>query len=219
MVLEKTFVIEVRLSVDIPQSWIKELQTGHKASVRIMDVKSAKEDPSVHDFIEVSSPELRAEEMIRAVLITNEVSEADLTAVDEHRVVGSIKSEDCPVCSTFAGLNCYLVSATANEEKMVWNLFMNADRTLRTLLDRLDKKGVRYKLDEVTKLSRRKELTARQEQILRTALYLGYFEFPRRIKIDKLADSLGVSPGTLSEILRRAEKHIMMKYFDQPPQS
>jgi len=52
-------------------------------------------------------------------------------------------------------------------------------------------------------------LTARQEEILGTALTQGYFEFPRRISLTDLSELIGVRPSTLSEILRGAERRIL----------
>ncbi|MDG6907756.1 MAG: helix-turn-helix domain-containing protein, partial [Nitrososphaerota archaeon] len=56
-------------------------------------------------------------------------------------------------------------------------------------------------------------LTSRQEQIVKMALEMGYFEFPKKIRLEELSQRLGISAGTLSEILRRAEKHILTMYF------
>jgi len=52
-------------------------------------------------------------------------------------------------------------------------------------------------------------LTARQEQILGTALAQGYFEFPRKISLTNLSELVGVRPSTLSEILRSAERRVL----------
>jgi len=52
-------------------------------------------------------------------------------------------------------------------------------------------------------------LTARQEQVLGTALAQGYFEFPRKISLTNLSELVGVRPSTLSEILRSAERRVL----------
>ncbi len=62
-------------------------------------------------------------------------------------------------------------------------------------------------------LRNRRDLTLRQEEILKMAFELGYFDFPKKIKLDKLSMRLGISPSTLAETLHRAEKHIMIKHF------
>ena len=85
---------------------------------------------------------------------------------------------------------------------------------MKKITDRLASKGINYKITELSHLST-KNLTARQEQIAKIALEFGYFEFPKKIGIEDLSRRLGISAGNLSEILRRAEKNILSKYFEE----
>jgi len=62
---------------------------------------------------------------------------------------------------------------------------------------------------DATPLDDQMALTARQEQVLGTALAQGYFEFPRRISLTGLSELVGVRPSTLSEILRGAERRVL----------
>ncbi|MDG6904222.1 MAG: helix-turn-helix domain-containing protein [Nitrososphaerota archaeon] len=127
-----------------------------------------------------------------------------------------ITSYDCPVCSTLAGLSCSLLSAVTREDhKMEWKILIGGEDTLRKISDRLTSKGVNYEVMEISNLSSTGDLTARQEQIAKIALELGYFEFPKRIGIEELSKRLSISAGNLSEILRRAEKNILSKYFEE----
>ena len=52
-----------------------------------------------------------------------------------------------------------------------------------------------------------------QEEIIQIALKSGYYDTPKKTTINKLAKSFGISPSTLAEILQRAEKKIIDKYF------
>jgi predicted DNA binding protein len=123
---------------------------------------------------------------------------------------------DCPVCSTLAALSCSLLSASTREDqKMEWRILISGEDTLKKISERLTSKGVNYSIVEISNLSSASDLTARQEQIARIALELGYFEFPKRIGIEELSKRLGISSGNLSEILRRAEKNILSKYFEE----
>lgn len=57
-------------------------------------------------------------------------------------------------------------------------------------------------------------LTSRQEHALARAAALGYFNVPRRIQLDDLADRLDTSPSALSELLRRAQARLVTEYLD-----
>lgn len=52
-------------------------------------------------------------------------------------------------------------------------------------------------------------LTDRQLEILETAFELGYFEVPRNVSTDEVADELGLDPSTVAEHLRRAERNLL----------
>ena len=56
-------------------------------------------------------------------------------------------------------------------------------------------------------------LTAKQTEALRIAYHSGFFEWPRESTGEELADSLGVSPPTFLEHLRRAEGKLVADLF------
>jgi len=56
-------------------------------------------------------------------------------------------------------------------------------------------------------------LTASQRKTMAEAYSSGYFDVPRRTDSKKLARSLGISKSTLSEHLRKAEKHLLAQIF------
>lgn len=178
-----------------------------------MDVKAVgKRD--TEDFVELSAEHLTPEEIVSHLRKAEGVISSDLTKVNSKRVVGTIKTHDCPVCRSFAGLNCFLVSASTREKgKMEWRLFVGAEGELKRLCRRLDRNHVGYRITEITRHFGKREITPRQEELLRIAFDLGFFEFPKRITLEELANKFGLSMGTLSEILRRAEKNILGGYF------
>ncbi|KAB1188584.1 MULTISPECIES: bacterio-opsin activator domain-containing protein [Haloferax] len=59
------------------------------------------------------------------------------------------------------------------------------------------------------------KLTDRQKTVLETSLVSGYFEWPRGSTAEEVADSLGISPPTLHEHLRAAERKLIETYFEE----
>lgn len=51
-------------------------------------------------------------------------------------------------------------------------------------------------------------VTGRQREVLRTAIDEGYYEIPRQVTLEELAEELDVSHQALSECLRRAQKQL-----------
>jgi predicted DNA binding protein len=206
-------MLEVRLLVDDPENWIR-TAAGESTRVKIMDVKAPK--PGVtQNFVELASERMTPEELLSHLRKSDGVVRSDLSRVDRNRVMGTVTTHDCPVCSTFAGLDCFLVSASTKEHgKMEWSVFINSDSGLRALSKRLDKNKVNYQILEKTYHMQKRQITSRQEQLMRIAFDLGYFEFPKRINLEQLSERLGISTGTLSEILRRGEKNVLSRYFE-----
>lgn len=58
------------------------------------------------------------------------------------------------------------------------------------------------------------ELTNRQREALTLALSRGYYESPRQITTEKLAEELGISQPSLSGLLRRAERQLLTASLD-----
>ena len=67
--------------------------------------------------------------------------------------------------------------------------------------------GRRGKIDD------KETLTDRQDKITHVAFERGYFDYPKRISLRELARMFEVSPSTLSEILRKGQRKIVLDYF------
>jgi len=205
------------LLIEDPENWIKSIAQD-SARVKIMDVKAPRPGLT-QNFVELASEQMTPEELLSHIRRSNGVVSSDLSRVDNNRVRGTVTTHDCPVCSTFAGLDCFLVSASTREGgKMEWTVFMNGDSRLKALCRRLDRNRVNYSIIEMSHHMQKKQITSRQEDLVRIAFDLGYFEYPKRLNLEELSAKLGISIGTLSEILRRGEKHILSKYFDSTSQ-
>ncbi|MFB6298594.1 MAG: bacterio-opsin activator domain-containing protein [Salinirussus sp.] len=59
------------------------------------------------------------------------------------------------------------------------------------------------------------ELTDRQRQVLRAAMYSGYFESPRRSTATEIADALSLTQSTFSYHLRNAQQTLFERLFDR----
>jgi predicted DNA binding protein len=57
-------------------------------------------------------------------------------------------------------------------------------------------------------------LTERQHEVLQTAYYAGYFEWPRAITAGELADVLGIAQPTVSRHLRSSELKFLSMMYD-----
>ncbi|WP_396612800.1 bacterio-opsin activator domain-containing protein [Haloferax sp. S1W] len=58
------------------------------------------------------------------------------------------------------------------------------------------------------------KLTDRQQSVLETSYVSGYFDWPRGSTAEEVADALGISPPTLHEHLRTAERKLIETYLE-----
>ncbi len=175
----------------------------------------ADENGYVTHFVEISSDTTSADEITDDLKNSSNVRASDLAKVSPNRVIGAVTSKGCGVCSALveSNSNCFIAPAqTGADCKMSYKLFISG-QGLPTLLQKLHQRGIIYKIADVSPLSTNKKMTSRQEKVLRSALELGYYEYPKRINTEELANILKIRSSTLSEILRRAEKNVVSDYF------
>ena len=133
-----------------------------------------------------------------------------------HRAAGSlwVNTPNCPACSFFSSPFYTVLSARAvGNDTMQYRLLLHSIRDLRNLEARMATTSIHYNIKAIAPYARR-ELTERQRDILKIALDKGYFEQDSRTSLTKLAGMIGISPSSLSEILRRGLKKSVNFYFD-----
>lgn len=59
-------------------------------------------------------------------------------------------------------------------------------------------------------------LTSRQREAITLAVSRGYYENPRQVTTEELAEELGISQSSLSGLLRRAERELVTASLDTP---
>jgi predicted DNA binding protein len=124
--------------------------------------------------------------------------------------VRMLESEGCGLCKLLSSTKAFLISANMRNDEMRCEVILPSRQTLRKLSSALKSyKGFRI----ISIVKRGRMLTERQEEVLLTAVRMGYFDFPRRIRTRELADMLGMSQASLTEILRRAVKKLVMEYY------
>ncbi|HEY9246729.1 MAG TPA: helix-turn-helix domain-containing protein, partial [Candidatus Methanoperedens sp.] len=81
------------------------------------------------------------------------------------------------------------------------------------LIENLENNGCGVELKCTVHLSKKSLLTRRQEEIIRAAFENGYYDYPKKSTIGKLAKMFGISPSTLGETIQRSERKIISEHF------
>ncbi len=208
-------MIQLQFSVTA-ESWIEKLCRDSFALIKVMSVKAEDQADRITHFVDISSEKSTAENLSKELRTLSDVTESDLARVGANRVIGSVTSNECVVCRALIESKTNTFIAPANTEddcQMNYKVYISGDG-LPIFLQKLHKEGVVYEIVDLSPLTSNKGITARQQKVLKSALELGYYDFPKRINTEQLANTLGIKSGTVSEILRRAEKNVIKRYFE-----
>jgi predicted DNA binding protein len=148
------------------------------------------------------------------------VAKVETTVTEKGKVIGAVTTARCEICRILTDSGVFLISAESKGSgKVEWTLVVSDKSVLKNIFDHLKSKGVEGELVKLTKIDDKESLTERQDKITHVAFERGYFDYPKRISLRELARMFDVSPSTLSEILRKGQRKIVLDYFKKQRQS
>lgn len=124
-------------------------------------------------------------------------------------------SRSCSACRLMSQLDVYVVGdKPLDEERIDYYVIAPSKGKLRSAMAKLGEAGLSPRLiseEELKELG----LTARQLEFLLLAYREGLFCVKRKITLSELAGELGVKPGSLVDVARRALKKVVEYYLRQ----
>ena len=195
--------------------WVKGLCLDLSARVKILGLKFIGKGHEVAHFVEITMGRENAEEVRSWLGKSVSVVSVELTELSKDHAMGVVVARGCRACSSIIGSNSTMFVSSASTENdcaVGYKVFLNNDG-VPSLLTHLSDEGVGYKVTEISPVVQDATLTTRQLNVLKSAMEMGLYDFPRRITQDDLAVKIGIKPSTLNEILRRAEKNILGSYL------
>jgi predicted DNA binding protein len=127
------------------------------------------------------------------------------------------ESEGCEVCNTILSRDAFLISGKSMEENTIkYSFIVPTFEAYKSIISALENTG--HKVNVLKRGSFEPKtgvLTEKQERIFWLALKGGFFDYPRKIGTQELSAKLGISPSTLSEILRRGTRRLLEHHFEK----
>jgi len=126
-------------------------------------------------------------------------------------------TDGCPVCQTILANSSFLISGECIQDFLVIYNFVTPNfQAFQNVVSVLEDAGFKIRILEVSRYESRGDiLTEKQERALWFAITLGFYEWPRRITLTELAEKLGISASTLSELMRRGLRRVLRNYFSK----
>jgi len=212
-------MMEAVISLKIPLNWMSEIPEKHPVTIKVIE-RVPFSEKGVKDLVEIAGPQEVMEEVLKDIKKNPLVSKMDTTMTDKGKIIGAITTSRCEICRILTDADVFLISAESKGEgKVEWTLILSEKDVLKQIFDHLKGKSVDAELVKLTKIDDKETLTDRQDKITHVAFERGYFDYPKRISLRELARMFDVSPSTLSEILRKGQRKIVLDYFKKQRQS
>jgi len=90
-------------------------------------------------------------------------------------------------------------------------LLLSAKERAKDFYESLRKQDVKVDVMYSGEYAPEAKLTPRQQEILRFAVQMGYYDYPRRITLTKMAEKLGIAKSTLSQTLMLVESEVVKR--------
>ena len=197
--------------------WVKQLCIDHSAQVRILGLKFVGRGQEVAHFVDIALGTGNPEEVRQQLDSTPSVMSTELTDLSQQHMMGVVVASKCMACPCILGSNVavFVSSARTGDDCTVGYKVFLGNEGVPLLLSRLSREGIGYAVKDIGPVSPDYKLTTRQLGILRSAMGMGFYDFPRRTSLTDLAEKIGIKPSTLSEILRAAEKNILGSFLSE----
>jgi predicted DNA binding protein len=208
-------MIEAIISIKDRMDWSEVVLLKYDAKIKVIDTIHRR-DKGCRILVELTVEDGQEEALIQDIKKCPAVLDADLMVSGRGIVHGMMTTtEGFGECSR-VGADVFLLGVEMESDGRVLHRFVAQETcAIRDLVSRIEGQGNRVELLKVRSLQDNEMLTPKQEDVLMTAMELGYFDHPRRIKLKDLATKFKVSMSTLSEIIRGAQRKVIEDYLAQ----
>jgi predicted DNA binding protein len=98
--------------------------------------------------------------------------------------------------------------------------FLGSEPQIKDFMEKIDAIGIKYRVvlladADFSPVSALNQLTQKQREVLIAAYKFGYYDIPRKITSEELANKLGLVDSTVVEHLRKAEQRLITHVLEQ----
>jgi len=188
---------------------VKRLSPLGLRHLKVMDIRSSNPQ-SVKHLVELDPVEVKQ--------IKNPPAELRVITAEsggEGKSSVWLESEGCGVCHTILSCDAFLISGKSLEGcSIMYSFMVPSFEAFQKIVSSMKEAGLKVNVVKMGKFEPQAGvLTEKQERIFWLALKGGFFDYPRKIDTVELAEKLGISPSTLSEITRRGMRRLLESYF------
>ncbi len=177
-------------------------------------VKKDNDADHLNVLFEVITPQNNQEKVKEALMNNKLLENLRLVSVNKEKLFGLARAICVNYCPFINITNGFLRHVSSINGEIFFSL-VGSNYECRQAMKELVDSGVLYRVAELSTVKDVSGMTGRQELVLRVAYELGYFDYPKKIKIRELAAIFKVTPATLAEEIRKGLKKVLTNYFNE----
>ncbi len=206
-------MIEALLALRIPGLWVTPVTEKYNLDVSCR--VGGQTEERGWGLVELKGGDSEIEKAIAEIKTHPSVGNVTVENRQQGEAFLTVEVVHCPACEVLISSKSFLVFPVEIIKGWMKWLLVTVNQELGTIIEDLELLNVNFRIERIVKLEVRGVLTKRQEEVVRKALDIGYFDFPRKMDSTRLAQELDISVSTLSEIIRAAERRMFKEYFKE----
>ncbi|MBO8182627.1 MAG: helix-turn-helix domain-containing protein [Archaeoglobus sp.] len=131
-----------------------------------------------------------------------------IEVIDEH---------PCEIAMCILNSGAIVTSSEVFGDRTSWTAICSNYEIFKEIMSGLERLNIDFEVIYKATLAEkeeRDEITHNEYRLLKLAYERGFFDSPKRIKLDELAKLEGISKSTASDTLRRALKKVLSRFFE-----
>jgi len=202
------------LLLRIPNDWVGNVSGNPDVAAKVLRCASKNGHGRQHLARIEEADDVTEEDSTSYIRSADSKSEGSFSENSSGSLLASVDMQSCRTCRMLGDSGCWLDSATSRPDRGIQlNVIAPNGAALARLVNNLKYIGASVVVEKITILRTARELSTEQERALQTAFDHGYFDIPKRIKLDDLARRLNVSKATLDVVLRRAQRKVVANHI------
>jgi hypothetical protein len=206
-------MIEAVLTMKMPTTCAMRHAAESEAEVKVVQARPYARE-GVASLMEIKAEEACLKNLMETIQEDPSVYRSDFSAAGAGRTKAAVAVKRCLPARDIVESECFISTARMEGDEIVWHLIATRD-ALKRLSERLTSHGFEFRLKKVGRLTEEATLTEKEDEILRYAIEKGYFEAPKKVGVREIAKHFDISISTLSEILRRGQKKVILSFFKE----
>jgi predicted DNA binding protein len=205
-----------KIKIYSPDNIVARLSSEMKVHVEIVRCKATGSAGGLSILRIESEPGTTADDIVGWFSGTECGSVISTATISPGRHIVTVRNTGCRLCNAFVGSDCFLESGSSIEnDSVIWKIYTPSNKSLKGLIERLRDGDCDVELLSVKKVASAFELTRIQNEAIRLAFSMGYYDIPKRVTLEELASRSGVSKATLNLILRRGQRKILSERLEK----